>query len=211
VPEIVVIEPADPIVTVAAVKLQLGITHALHDARITESIAAATAMIDGPNGWLGRSLGVQTLEYRDDRFPECGWFYLPCRPIRSVVSIAYDDVLGAPQTLAGDRWRLKSGAVAPARGLSWPAVECAPGSVRIRYEAGYGEDGAPEYATVPVEAIRAVTLMAGYLYGLSPDAGRLRREEVDGVGVREWDIRRDLDEKTQESVYRLLDGLRVFA
>lgn len=64
---VVVVSPPEPVISFeeAAEHLKLGGNQA-ERALVEGMIAAATATIDGPDGWLGRSLGAQTLEARFD-------------------------------------------------------------------------------------------------------------------------------------------------
>jgi uncharacterized phiE125 gp8 family phage protein len=102
-------------------------------------ISAVTAHIDGPNGWLGRAIGVQTLEAVLD-----GFVYdpiaLPCRPILDIVSISYQDGAGAWQVLEAAAYELRGDELGTAWGKSWPSTRAYRGAgdaVKIRYRAGY--------------------------------------------------------------------------
>ena len=57
-----VVTPPEPVVTLADAKQHLKVSHSAEDALIEGMVAAATQMIDGPESWLGRVLGVQTLD-----------------------------------------------------------------------------------------------------------------------------------------------------
>lgn len=59
---IFVVTPSDPVVTLDEAKRHLRIEHVDDDAYVTDLVAVATAWLDGPEGWLGRSLGDQVLE-----------------------------------------------------------------------------------------------------------------------------------------------------
>lgn len=153
---VVVITPAAAFVTLAEAKLHCNVDHDDDDTLIEAYIAAATAHIDGPFGWLGRSVGEQTLEYTASGFGCERYVQLPYPPVISVTSVKYLDSDGVEQTVApadysviGDTfWLLPDG--------SWPSVGYYPDAVRVRYQAGY--------ETVP-ESIRvAVLLHVGTLY-----------------------------------------------
>lgn len=132
-----VVAPA-PIVTVAEVKAWTRIDCADDDALVEGLIVAATQWLDAPSGWVGRALGVQTLEmtfgaecWRRGRLPL--WY----PPIRDVVSVHYHDADGLEHDLADASWRLSGEAVVPEVGVSWPDVECRPDAARVVYRAGY--------------------------------------------------------------------------
>lgn len=82
---VVVITPPEPIVSAEEAKRHLRLIEVDGDGNVLPNeeddyiealIAAAQQWIDGPGGWLGRCVGVQTLEvsgrpacWPDDRFP----------------------------------------------------------------------------------------------------------------------------------------------
>lgn len=115
-------------------------------------ISAATTWLDGATGWLGRSLGVQVLE-----FAGCGWpqsvLCLPFEPIIEVVSVNYIDPNGDEQSLP---------LPFPDDVSDLPDVRGNPGDVRIRYRAGYGkqdpDDPLKWINTVP-DPIRVAVMM----------------------------------------------------
>ena len=83
---VAVITPPTPILTAAQAKAHLRVEGDAEDAYITDLIAVATAWIDGPDGWLGRALGVQVLEavLPSDRWR--GERRLPLPPLVEIVS-----------------------------------------------------------------------------------------------------------------------------
>ncbi|MFN3766689.1 MAG: head-tail connector protein [Aliihoeflea sp.] len=155
---VVVIVPPLPIVELADLKQHVKVEHDDDDALLAAYLAAATGHIDGPDGWLGRALGVQTLEAGLD-----GFVYdpisLPCRPINAIVSIRYEDAAGVWRDLAPDVYELKDDVVGTAWGKTWPTTRAYRGpsrSVVIRYQAGY--------ENVPAPIRVAVMMMAADLY-----------------------------------------------
>ena len=154
---VVITEPA-VILPIADAKAHLAIdaadTH--DDGKIAAYVAAATAHIDGPTGWLGRSLSKQTLELRRCGFPT--WIDLQYGPVLSVVSVKYDDADGNEQTLDPSLYVVHGSIIARAPGAAWPAVRQGGESVRVRYDAGY------ETGKGPTPIIRAITLMVGASY-----------------------------------------------
>ncbi len=167
---IIVVEPPAAILTyqdaVARLKLDGDDDE---QADVEAMIAAATAHIDGPDGWLGRALGPQTLEIRFDGFDEFarhGAIFLPCPPTIDVISVTYVDPVGAAQTLAADAYELLGRELIPAFGQHWPVVRHQREAVRIRYRAGYAADPSadPLVARVPAPITAAILLMVGDLY-----------------------------------------------
>lgn len=117
-------------------------------------IAAASAWLDGPAGWLGRAVGQQTLELVAGGF---GCDPLPFRPVTTVNEISYFDVDGQEVVLDEDAYRLAlDGRVVPA--ASWPAVGSRHDAVRIEFQAGYPE------GDIPPPITQAVLLLVGHWY-----------------------------------------------
>ncbi|MCA0025477.1 MULTISPECIES: head-tail connector protein [unclassified Mesorhizobium] len=157
---IVVITPPAPVVTLEEAKAQLRVDFGDDDAFISGLIAAVQGNIDGPDGWLGRAIGVQTLEMRLPSF--CGWdgsscIPLRCPPVTAPVSVKYIDGDGVEQTFDSDSYRLVGDdMIAPAYSVSWPSARHDHDSVKIRYTAGY------EQVPPPIKA--AILLNVAHLY-----------------------------------------------
>jgi uncharacterized phiE125 gp8 family phage protein len=118
-------------------------------------IAAAQGNIDGPAGWLGRCLGIQTLEVRGWDFGFCD--RLPYPPVIDVLSVAYIDPTGAVQTLPVSEYQISVGGfLEPSYGISWPQARYERDAVRVRYRAGYEE--------IPAPIKHAVLLMVSHLF-----------------------------------------------
>ena len=147
----------EAVVDLVSAKDHLGIDHNDHDDLIDAYVAAATGHLDGPDGWLGRALGVQTLEARLDAFP-CGEILrLRYPPFVDVTSIKYDDEDGVEQTLDPENYDVFDPlGVQLAVDCEWPAARVRKGAVRVTYEAGYTE--------LPKAIRAAILLMVGDLY-----------------------------------------------
>lgn len=156
---VVVTPPADPVVTLEKAKQHLRIDGNDDDALITGMVAAVTNHIDGPQGWLGRSLGVQTLELRLDHFsyPACRCdIRLPYAPVIEVLSVKYIGSAGGEQTVDPAAYELLGDEIALAFGQTWPTTRVQREAIRIRYRAGYEE--------LPPAITAAILLMVGDLY-----------------------------------------------
>lgn len=144
--------PADPTahpVTLAQARAQLRLdsegSPAAHadDDLIQSLIATATMHIDGKDGWLGRALITQTWDMVLDAFPD-EYITIPLPPLQQVESITYTDGNGDQQTWDAGNYIIsqKSPArVYPAYGKCFPSARCQPGAVRVRFVAGYGDEG----------------------------------------------------------------------
>jgi uncharacterized phiE125 gp8 family phage protein len=151
-----VITPPAPIVTWEEADTHLRLDGDTSQKPFVEAlIAAAQGNIDGPSGWLGRCVGVQTLEATVDCF-DFG-VCLPYPPIISIVAVKYDDPDGIEQTLDPAAYRLDAtGSLVCQFGGSWPTTRSDRGVIRVRYSAGY--------PTPPAAIKAALLLMVSHLF-----------------------------------------------
>ncbi len=185
---VVVVEPPeDPVVSLEEAKAHLRVDHDDDDDYIESLVAVATATIDGPNGWLGRCLVEQTLEWRGPSFGPCDG-RLPYPPVLEIESVKYDDGAGAEQTVPDADYRLigqpNQPRVVLEYGASWPSARCQDEAVRIRYTAGWpveteseGEDAVTTW-TGPAPIKHAVLLMVSELYENREAASDASRKEL---------------------------------
>lgn len=172
---VLVITPPDPVVPLGMAKAHLRVDGEDENTLVAAYVAAATALIDGPSGWLGRSLGPQVLELQEDRFTCAadGLIRIPYGPVIDIVTITYVDAAGVDQVIEADQYILVGAAgVRPIFGATWPAARSFPASVRIRYRAGYAADAEadPLVAAVPAPIMAAILLQAGDLYAFRETA-----------------------------------------
>lgn len=151
---VVVVNPPAQVVSLDEAKIHLGVDGQDNDMLINAYVAAATAHIDGPDGWLGRSIGIQTLEARDDRFRDA--MALSYGPIIDIVSVEYLDATGTAIAVPPADYELRGWIIGSAFGRRWPAAVDHPESIRIRYRAGY--------EVVPPAIKAAILLMTGDLF-----------------------------------------------
>lgn len=177
------------------------------DAFVSTLLAAAQGTIDGPDGWLGRAVGLQTLELSRPAFcmsPGGAVISLPLPPIAEIVSIKYDDADGVEQTVDPDSYALVGDVVAPRRGSYWPSPAPGLASVRITYTAGWAAD------KVPAPIKHAIMLMAAKLKTVAPSAGVVRREEVTGVGAKDYSAPDLVTQAMDSAAQALLAGYKVY-
>lgn len=149
-----VVTPPDPLVSLYDAKEHLRVRHYEEDGLIELYLKAATSWIDGPKGWLGRSIGQQVLEVKGTAFGEI--CTLPFGPVIELVSATYIDEAGAAQTLPADVYELHDDTLALAPDQSWPATRGRRGDAVVRYKAGY--------PAVPEAVQQAVLLLVGQWY-----------------------------------------------
>jgi len=110
-----------------------------------------------------RSLVTQTLDAKldgfpttDDRAPQTIKLLYP--PLQSISSINYIDPDGVEQTLSPSTYAVAEGTPGLVARLanSWPSTSDRPGSVTVRFVAGYGDaDDVPEVAKLCVKIMAA--------------------------------------------------------
>jgi hypothetical protein len=166
------------------------------DTALAGLIAGVTNSIAAPMGWLGRSLGEQTLLWQGSYWPDV----LPCWPILSILSVKYIDPAGVEQTLDPGDYRLVGDRLMLSNGR--PALANEPDAVRITYKAGY--------INVPQEARQAVILAVQHLRDLGATETFLRSETVEGVGVTNYSIAPTASETIRKATKSLLAGLRLY-
>lgn len=155
-----VITPALPIVSKEEAKAHMVVSHASDDVLIESYILAATTWIDGPTGWLGRVLGVQTLEFSLSDF-RCG-IEIPMGPAIDVGSIVYRSADGGTVTLPANSYELIEGYIVSVG--DWPSVADRLDAVKVRYRAGHGKfdtSNPPQLVndTALIEPIKIAILM----------------------------------------------------
>lgn len=195
-----VIEPPQPILTPADI-----------DGADQATIDAIVAEIDGPDGWLGRALGPQTLEWALDDWCR-RHLLLPCAPIIEIVSVKYTDTTGVEQTVDPVNYGQTGSYLWFKPSWRMPSLGCYPEPVRIRYRAGYDSNPVADGGTgpLPSQIKKAVTLSCQYLNALGKDDLFLRVDEVDGVGRQEFTVSDQAAAIIHEAADRLLFGLRLY-
>jgi uncharacterized phiE125 gp8 family phage protein len=150
------------------------------DSVVEALIGAATASLDGPNGFLQRAIITQTWDLTLDAFDH--WrsadegIEIPLPPSQSVDSITYIDSDVEVALSSGD-YRISPGSpsrIYPVLGGSWPTSAVLGGSVTIRFTAGYGYDG----SSVPENIKIAIALKAGHIRSLLDKDLYLSHEQI---------------------------------
>ncbi len=134
------------------------------DSLVNNLIKAARTHLDGRYGRLSRALITQTWELVLDKFPDKRDIRIPLAPLISVISVKYDDVNAAEQTVASANYMVdvvsSFGWIVPITSFSWPATLDTINAVRVRFTAGFG----PNPTDVPEPIRQAMLLMIGNWY-----------------------------------------------
>lgn len=159
--------------TVSPISLQqakdhLRISHSDDDDKVQLCIDAATAYVDGEDGFLGRCLVTQTWRLTLDEFPT-DEIKIPLPPLQSIVSVGYDDPDGNGQTFSALDFYAdvasEPGWIVP--NDDWPETLDAINAVRIEFVAGYPPttDSPIDYrANIPASIRQGMLLMIGSMF-----------------------------------------------
>lgn len=127
--------------------------------------AAARAAMDAVERHCSQVLSAREMEISFDGFPVLPELIaIPRAPVTGILSITYVSAAdGSDVVIAAEdgAWRWSDVAadqVKPAWGAGWPVAAREQGSVRLRFEAGYGE------GLVPPALAQAVLMTAAWLY-----------------------------------------------
>jgi uncharacterized phiE125 gp8 family phage protein len=139
------------------------------DALITIFLKAATQNVDGPDGFLGRALIDQTWDLLLDGFPTSGPIKVPLPPLLQVIGVFYRDAAGVEQEFSAASYVVADLGDAAVISLgvskSWPTTLVAANAVRVRFRAGYVDNGAsPPAGEVLFDIKAAILLTVGTLY-----------------------------------------------
>lgn len=156
--QVKVIEAPKPFVSWEDMKTHGKIEEESEKSYVETLVNGATTWLDGPTGWLGRSLGVQILEFSSSSWP-CNVDDLPYGPVIEVISAEYIDANGDSHSIVTEDLTDFS---------DMPDVRGDEGDVKIRYRAGYGvqdgEDQAKWNNVVPSPIQVAVMMLATQWY-----------------------------------------------
>lgn len=201
-----VITPPEPIVTPG----DIPGPHSDADPALAALIAAVTEEIDGPDGWLCRSLGPQTLEFT-------GWLgkkrnRLPFGPVISIERVETIDEDGNVAIVDSSAWRREGDEIVAATGAAWVTAR----RHRVRYVAGYnGTTGATgeeaQTGAVPERARQAIILSVQDLLRTGSTEAGIRSETVEGVGTQTFLDGDKMTAIVERTCNRLLATLKVYS
>lgn len=186
--------PVSPDLVVAHSRLEpIGSPAMLPDTELVDLyIAAATSMLDGKDGVLGRALMTQTWVYKLDAFPDIPFdtrydyvhradeIWLPLPPLQSVTHIKYVNEAGTLTTLDPSLYKVTAGedpaVIVPAYENSWPVTREQIEAVEIEFVAGY-----QSAAKVPAPIRQAILMAVEEVYnnrGETINSGFLQKNKT---------------------------------
>jgi uncharacterized phiE125 gp8 family phage protein len=132
----------DPLITLAEAKAHLEYADSDRDSYITALCAAATAMLDGPYGMIGKAVGEQVWTYAM-RYAPVGNVSIPVFPVKALQSVTYFDAANVSQTINVNQFRLVANEdyayLEPVTGFVWPALYDRADAITITVQLGMPE------------------------------------------------------------------------
>jgi uncharacterized phiE125 gp8 family phage protein len=159
--------PATPPVSLTLCKKHLRVSSDDENELIELYRDSAVAYIEG---YTTRALGATQYQQTFDAWPGGCGLVLGTAPLRSVSEVAYIDEAGAEQTIDTDNWFLtkttEGGTVHFYSDYSQPVLNENPGSLIVRFEAGYDSpdvtgSGDPELE-LPATARSCILLLTAH-------------------------------------------------
>jgi uncharacterized phiE125 gp8 family phage protein len=92
------------LITLADAKEHLEIDHSDRDSMIASLVSAASQLLDGYDGMIGKAVAEQTVTYSIK--VGSNWIELPVSPVKSLLSVSYFDENNASQTIDATNFRL---------------------------------------------------------------------------------------------------------
>jgi len=148
------------LLTLAEIKAQCNIAHSDDDTMLGALGDAAAALLDGPDGMVGRALVSQ--EWTLQITPPSGRnpVSFPLGPLISLDTVSYYDADNASQTLdLADLTTYSSrdfAYVVPDIGTAWPAMYARPDALTLVFTCGH--------ATVPANVLHAAKALVSHWY-----------------------------------------------
>lgn len=136
----------DPLLTLAEAKAHLEISDNDRDAFITSLVAAASVMLDGHDGMVGKAINTQVavVSYR---VPPADHIHLPIVPVRSLQGVTYYDTSNVQQTINVNQFSLVANEdyawLEPVAGFTYPALYDRHDAISFTLQCGFAETPEP--------------------------------------------------------------------
>jgi uncharacterized phiE125 gp8 family phage protein len=159
-----VITAPDELITVAEAAEFMRAEFSASEEDLVESLIIAARQ--WCEEYLGRAIGVQTIELRMAGFPDDAEPIVLRSPIIEVNSVKYLDTNGDEQTMDEDDYLVSDADPAEIVPVSaWPVAFGSSDSVRVEYDAGYSAFVSPmTYQELPRTIRTAILMMVADMY-----------------------------------------------
>lgn len=131
-----------PLVTLAEAKAHLEYADTDRDGYINSLIAAATEMLDGPEGMIGKAVGEQVWTYAL-RYVPTDIIDIPIVPVKALQAVTYFDADNVSQTINVNQFRLVANEdfayLEPVDGFTWPVLYDRGDAVTFTLQLGMAE------------------------------------------------------------------------
>lgn len=115
----------DPLVTTAEAKVHLEYADSDRDSYIGALCSAASEMLDGPYGMIGKAVNEQTWTFGLRTVPT-GQIEIPVFPVKVLQAVAYYDASNVSQVINVNQFRLVANEdyayLEPVAGFAWPVL-----------------------------------------------------------------------------------------
>lgn len=132
----------DPLVTTAEAKAHLEYADSDRDTYIAALCDAATEMLDGPHGMIGKAVGEQVWTFSIARAPS-GNVEIPVFPVKALQEVAYYDAANSEQSINVNQFRLVANEdyafLEPVAGFVWPSVYDRADAITFTVQLGMAE------------------------------------------------------------------------
>lgn len=191
-PTILINPPAfRPVSLEDLVKVHIKVSGTSEDLLLSTYLDAA---IEDVEDYINRQLMHATYELQISSWSDC--LFLVKTPLVSIVSVKYDDESNAEQTIDPLNYYIEGSLIRFVNTDPLPRLYNKNNSVRIRYVAGYGAEGADEYAQSAAVPARA---KIGILRTVA-DFYENRQDQITGVS----------ETKLTNSTEKYLHPLRLY-
>lgn len=156
------VAPATGLFTAAEARDWLRVDATDEDTLIEGVITAATMLLDGPYGHVGKALVTQTWTYSRAVLTGRQYLKFPLTPFQSLTSITYFDRDNASQTLGDILEIFKEedfAYIRPATDQEWPAMYDRPDAMTVTAVCGFGD-----VADVPENLIVAAKMLTAHMF-----------------------------------------------
>ncbi len=115
----------DPLVTTAEAKAHLEYADSDRDAYIGALCSAASEMLDGPHGMIGKAINEQTWTFALRTVPT-GQIEIPIFPVKALQAVTYYNANNVSQVINVNQFRLVANEdyayLEPVAGFTWPVL-----------------------------------------------------------------------------------------